>query len=111
MGTGDFDHRGKGEEGKTTFQCESLPQHRGRREDSLELSEESKGLLAGRPGGFRLLHSGRQGQGQLYFRAGEGSRCRRPWKGGFRWRGLSDRPGTALGDSRSNDRKRNNAAG
>ena len=67
-------------------------------------TKEPKNLLAGGPGEFRLLHSGGQGQGLRYFRTGEGSGCCPPWKRRLLWRGLSERPASAPGDSRGDDK-------
>jgi len=49
--------RGEGKE-EAALRRPGVPQHRGRRAERVELSEEPEGLLPGRPGGRRLLHPG-----------------------------------------------------
>ena len=65
-----MEHRDESQE-ETSLQRQQISRHRGRRQDHLELREKSNHLLARRRGRFRLLHTGRQGQGHYSFRSGK----------------------------------------
>src|SRR5882672_9429119 len=104
--------RESGGEGKAkaALRRPGIPQHRGRREERVELREGSEGLLPGRPGGRRLLHPRGQGQGLRCIRAGEGGGRSPPRERRLLWRELPERTSSAHGDDRDDDGMRHHAA-